>query len=276
MTDQAPPQTVGYLTRLKQRRRKAVRRFGMRRIRQLAEFQGRQSKIGDRPILDRTYFDFLGPFEEGWVDIRRELDEILRHRDAIPLFQEVSPAQKKISKGENWRTFILYGFGTPHEKNCARMPVTTSLLQSVPNLQTAWFSILSPRYHIPPHRGVTKGIVRCHMGMKIPSERELCRMRVGDEMCVWKEGELFVFDDTYEHEVWNDTDDERVVLIFDFDRPMRFWGRLLNKAFVAALKQTAYYREPKRNMATFDARFEAAVDRANTMIEEMDDELADR
>jgi beta-hydroxylase len=177
----------------------------------------------------------------------------------------------RIAKGTNWRTFILYGFGTKLEKNCRQAPVTVSLLEKVPNLQTAWFSILGPGYHIPAHRGVSKGILRAHLGLIIPKDAEKCHMRVGDTDNVWRPGELFVFDDTYEHEVWNDTDEERVILLFDFDRPMKFWGRLLNKTFVTGLKFTAYYQEPKKNMADFEDRFEAATRRANENLEKLSD-----
>jgi beta-hydroxylase len=195
--------------------------------------------------------------------------EILKHREAVPLFQDVSPDQMRIAKGNNWRTFILYGFGTKLEKNCRKAPLTTRLLESVPNLQTAWFSILGPGYHIPAHRGVSKGILRSHLGLIIPKEAEKCRLRVDDKIQVWRPGEIFVFDDTYEHEVWNDTDEERVILLFDFDRPMRIWGRLINKTFISLLKLTAYYQEPKKNMQTFEERFEAATRRADQNLEKM-------
>ena len=263
--------TLGFYDRLKEARRKRVKKLGKRLIRSLAAFLGRQSLVGDTPVLAREPFPFLEAFEANWREIRAEVDEILRHREAVPTFQEISPDQAKIATGDNWRTFILHGFGTRHEKNCARAPVTARLLQDVPELQTAWFSILAPGYHIPPHRGVSKGILRCHLGLKVPRQRERCRMRVGDEMLVWREGELFVFDDTYEHEVWNDTEDERVVLIFDFDRPMRFWGRAVNNAFVAGLKRTAYFKVPKRNLERLDERFEAAVREADAMLEGADD-----
>ena len=158
------------------------------------------------------------------------------------------------------------------QKNCRQAPATTALLEKVPNLQTAWFSILGPGYHIPAHRGVTKGILRAHLGLIIPREAEKCHMRVGDTDNVWREGEIFVFDDTYEHEVWNDTEDERVILLFDFDRPMRWPGRMLNSAFVRALKFSAYYQQPKKNMATFEDRFEAAARQANENLEKLSDD----
>jgi len=223
------------------------------------------------PIHDVKDFPALKPFVANWQGIRDEVNAILKHREAIPVFQEVSPDQMRIAKGGNWRTFILFGFGEKLAKNCSQAPLTTRLLESVPNLQTAWFSILGPGYHIPAHRGVTKGILRAHLGLIIPREPEKCRIRVADQIKVWREGEIFVFDDTYEHEVWNDTEDERVILLFDFDRPMRFWGRLLNATFVRLLKLTAYYQEPKKNMQSMEERFEAATRRADQTIEKLSD-----
>lgn len=253
----------------KKKRQKRVKKLGQRIIRGLGDFIGRQSLVGDMPIHDTKDFPALKPFIENWEAIRAEIVEILKHREAVPLFQEVSPDQMRIAKGNNWRTFILYGFGTKLEKNCKQAPLTTKILESVPNLQTAWFSILGPGYHIPAHRGVSKGILRSHLGLIIPKDAEKCRIRVGDKIQVWRPGEIFVFDDTYEHEVWNDTDEERVILLFDFDRPMKVWGRLINNTFISLLKLTAYYQEPKKNMQTFEERFEAATRRADQNLEKL-------
>jgi ornithine lipid ester-linked acyl 2-hydroxylase len=231
----------------------------------------RQSLVGDQPVLDNSHFPYIEPLSANWEAIRDEIREILKHREAVPLFQEVSTDQKRIAKDTSWRTFILYGFGQKAEKNCRQAPVTCSLLEQIPNLQTAWFSILAPGYHIPAHKGVSKGIIRGHLGLIVPTEREKCRMRVGEEICVWREGEVFVFDDTYEHEVWNDTEEERVILLFDFDRPMGPLGRLLNNGFLRLLKLTSYYRDPLRRMQGLEDRFEAAVRRADANLEALSD-----
>jgi beta-hydroxylase len=260
---------LGFVQRFREARRKRVKKLGKGFIRGLANFLGRQSLVGDVPIYDNAQFSQLKPFVEHWQEIRREVVEILKHREAIPVFQEVSRDQMKIAKGDHWRTFILFGFGTKLAKNCKQAPFTTKLLEAVPELQTAWFSILGPGYHIPAHRGVSKGILRAHLGLIIPREAEKCRIRVADKIQVWREGEIFVFDDTYDHEVWNDTAEERVILLFDFNRPMRFWGRLINLSFVKLLKLTAYYQEPKRNMQSFEERFEAAARRADQNLEKL-------
>ena len=115
----------------------------------------------------------------------------------------------------------------------------------------------------------TPVILRCHLGLMVPERREHCYMRLEDRRYSWEEGKTLVFDDTYDHEVFNDTDQERVILLFDFDRPMRFWGRVLNRLFIQGLKLTAYYREPKARMKDFEDQFEAATRRAEQMLEDL-------
>ena len=253
--------------RFRYRRAKAVHWLGKFVTRGLRDFFYRQSVVPIVPVYDKDQFPLLQDFEQDWKAIHAEVTGILKHREAVPLFHEVSPDQSSISKGNNWRTFILYGFGTRLDKNCAQAPVTASLLDKVPNIQSAWFSILAPGYHIPPHEGVTSGILRSHLGLIVPRDAQKCRMQVENEICVWQPGEAFTFDDTYTHEVWNDTDEERVILIFDFDRPMRLWGRVLNSTFIRLVKLTAFYKEPKRRMENYEERFEAAVRAADETVE---------
>ena len=254
------------------RRRKAVKKMGKRLVRRLRGFLAEQSLVSNDPVLAAADFPFLKPFETHWLEIHAELQKVLKHKESVPAFEEVSIDQMKIARGRQWRTFILYGFGEKSEKNCRFTPRTAELLEQVPELQTAWFSILEPGYHITPHRGVTKGILRCHLGLMVPDRREDCWMRVDDRRYSWEQGKCLVFDDTYDHEVLNDTDQERVILLFDFERPMRFWGRIFNRLFIKALKLTAYYQEPKKRMKSFEEQFEAATRRADSLLESMGEE----
>ncbi|MGD1878173.1 MAG: aspartyl/asparaginyl beta-hydroxylase domain-containing protein [Kiloniellaceae bacterium] len=255
-------------------RRKKVKKFGKRLIRRLRGFLAEQSLVSNDPVLATADFPFLKPFEDRWQEINAELQKILEHKESVPAFEEVSTDQRRIAKDKQWRTFILYGFGAKLGRNCAHAPVTSRLLEQVPTLQTAWFSILEPGYHITAHKGVTKGILRAHLGLVVPDDRENCYMRVENHKCVWQPGKIIVFDDTYDHEVRNDTPQPRVVLLFDFIRPMRFWGRVLNWVFIQALKLTAYYQEPKSRMKGFEDQFEAATRRADRILEGMGDEAA--
>lgn len=246
-----------------------VKKNGKKLVRKIAKIQSAQSAVPDTPKIDMSYFPYLEPIRAEWKTIQAEAREVLKFREAIPGFADISPDQYRLAKGQNWKTFIIYGFGQKLETNAKLTPRTAELLEGVPNLQTAMLSILAPGYHIPAHKGVTKGILRSHIGLIIPKDYEKCRIRVDDTITPWRDGEIFVFDDTYEHEVWNDTDEERVILLFDFDRPMRFWGRVLNSTFLKIMKLTAFYKDPKKNLATAEDRLEAAIRANNEALEAM-------
>jgi len=256
---------------LKKGRRAWVKKTGKKLVRRIARFQSGQSKVPDTPKIGNDHFPFLTAFEDQWEVIRDEALEVLKFREAIPGFQEISPDQYRLATEQNWKTFVLFGFGQRLEKNTQLTPRTAEILEGVPNLQTAMFSILAPGYHIPAHKGVTKGILRSHLGLIIPKDFEQCRIRVDETITAWKPGEIFVFDDTFEHEVWNDTDEERVILLFDFDRPMKWGGRFLNAAFLQIMKLTAFYQDPKRNLADAEARLEAAIRQNDANFEKMSD-----
>lgn len=256
---------------LKSPMRKRIKRYGKRLTRWIAGYQGRQSLVPDTPFVDTAHFPFLKEFEDRWEEILPEVQNVLKFREHIPGFQDVSPDQYRLATANNWKTFFLFGFGNPLPKNCKQAPVTASIVGRVPHVHTAWFSIVAPGYHIPPHTGVTKGILRAHMGLIVPAEREKCRIRVGDEWKSWEPGKIFVIDDTYEHEVKNETDEERVVLLLDFNRPMRLGGRFVNWLVMKGIKLTAFYQEPKKNIQDYEARFEAAAKRANENLEKLAD-----
>jgi ornithine lipid ester-linked acyl 2-hydroxylase len=253
----------------RQARRRTVKRTGRRLIKAFTSVIARQGLVEDKPVHDPGEFPFLAPVETNWEKIRAELDRLLEDRANLPAFHQISPDQEYISTGDHWKVFILFGFGVPIGRNCARCPETAELLRRVPGLQSAWFSILAPRYHIPRHRGVTKSILRAHLGLITPRQRDKCVMQVDDRIVDWEPGKLLVFDDFYPHEVWNDTDEERVVLIFDFNRPMRLLGRGLNAALLWGIKRTAYFKDAERNLKSWDERREAAVVTADRMLDDV-------
>jgi beta-hydroxylase len=236
-------------------RRKRVKRAGRFLLDKMSRLIAAQSLIGNTPVFDKSVFPWTADFEASWGKIRAELDEVLKMQDALPSFHEISPDQKRISRDDNWKTFVFYGFGIRVDANCGRCPETASLLDALPNLENAWFSILSPRYHIPAHRGPTNGIIRVHLGLVVPRDRENCRIRVDDQILHWEEGKCVVFDDYYEHEVWNDTDEQRVVLFFDVDRPMRPLGQFVNRLLIAGIKRSAYVKEAQKRLQVWEEKF---------------------
>jgi len=253
--------TPGWGDRLRAARRRSIKGLGKRLTRALDRFFAAQSEVGDPPVFDPALFAFLAPLEQHWQEIRAELEPLLAHREHIPPFHAISPDQHRISKGEQWRTFFLYGFGFRSEQNCQQCPKTAQLLERIPGLRTAWFSILEPGTHIPAHHGPTKGVIVFHLPLIVPKDRERCFIRVADHFHHWEPGKSFAFDDTYDHEVRNDTDEHRVVLIFHANRPMRWPGRVVNRAFQGLVRRSAYVQDPLRNLAGWADRFDKALGR---------------
>lgn len=247
--------------RRKQSLRHWVLQKGKRLRKRLFRVLARQSCVGDPQVFPRGVFAWTAGLEENWQVIRTELDQLLRFRKMLPPFQEISPDNGRIAVSDHWRVFLFYGFGERSERNCALCPETARLLAGIPKIASAWFSIMAPHYHVPTHRGVTKGLVRCHLGLIIPPDPDRCRMRVGGTMTSWEEGRCIVFDDTRRHEVWNETDQERVVLLIDVERPMRAFGRMLSRSFLALLRRSAYFRDARRNQYSWESRFHEEMQR---------------
>lgn len=244
------------------RLRKLVKKLGKRLFHgTLLNFLSRQSQIPDEPILDASLFPWAEEIRKSWPLMRKELDEQLQHRAELPSFQEISPDQYRISPDDGWKTFLFVGFGETCELNRELCPETARVLDEIPALQLAFFSMLAPGKHIPTHRGVTKGLVRCHLALKVPQEAEKCRMRVGDRHFCWREGEMVFLDDTYPHEVWNDTDEERAVLLFDFERPMTRRGRFVSHLMLKVMKRTAFFKDAQRNQAAWEEQYRKVLER---------------
>lgn len=240
------------LNTLKAKQRSFVHKAGKRFLQSVGDFQARHSLAATTPVLSNDAFPWVADLEANWRAIRAELDGVLVHPEAIPAFHDISPDQGRISRGDSWKTFTFYAIGTRIDENCEQCPVTEALLDTLPNLQNAWFSILAPRYHIPPHKGPTRAFIRCHLGLKVPRERDKCWIRVDDQICLWEEGKCLVFDDTYEHEVLNDTDEQRVVLFLDFDRPMDRIGTWFNRGLLQLIRSSHYFKDPMKNLARWN------------------------
>ncbi|MGK7877857.1 MAG: aspartyl/asparaginyl beta-hydroxylase domain-containing protein [Xenococcaceae cyanobacterium] len=217
----------------------------------------RYSLIGDTVFFDPQQFSWTAELEENWETIRKELEEILNYRDNLPNFQDISPDQAYNASTDNlWKTYFLYGYGFKAKKNCERCPETTSLIEKIPGMKTAFFSILFPGKHIPEHRGPYKGVIRCLLALKVPEPKEKCRIRVADEIRYWEEGKSMMFDDSFPHEAWNETDGIRVVLFLDIVRPMRFPLSLFNHLFLQLIAWSPYVQDANANQKKWDKRLE--------------------
>lgn len=213
----------------------------------------RSSLVATSPFLPLEAFPFARTLEANWRVIREELDTVLAVRQDLPAFHEITADVSDISD-ENWKTFFFYGYGFRSESNCARCPRTAALVEQIPGMTTAMFSILEPGKRIPPHRGPWTGVLRYHLGLKIP-DPERCGIEVGGVTARWREGESMVFDDSYEHRAWNDTDETRVVLFVDMLRPCGPIGSLVNRAVIGAAAHSPFVADAKRKHLAWEQRF---------------------
>jgi len=204
-------------------------------------------KLSNKRFFNPNYIQGSEILEKNWRIIKKELTNLLKNKDEIPLFQQVDAGQERITSDKKWKTFFLKVYGNYVEDNCQKCPETTKILKQVPNVYTAMFSILEGNKHIPKHFGPFKGVLRYHLGLIVPKDRK-CRIKVGGQTRYWEEGKSLVFDDTYIHEVWNTSNKDRVVLFLDIERPMpNQWLRRLNKKLMDYLKNTKRVQETVEN-----------------------------
>lgn len=212
----------------------------------------RSSVVSNDPVLDVREFEWTAMLRDHWRTIRDEAIRVALESGAAPSLAVISPDHRAIAQIDMWKSYFLWGYGFPIEENLERCPATAKLVARVPRLNSAFFSILEPGTHIPAHRGVTKGLITCHLGLIVPRDGDV-RMRLGNRIVRWSEGETLVFDDTYDHEVWNDTEGTRVVLLIQFGRPLRNPGKWIADLFLGAVRRSAFVQEARRNLAAWNA-----------------------
>jgi ornithine lipid ester-linked acyl 2-hydroxylase len=215
-------------------------------------FIEKQTLVGNDTFFDTENFRWITDLENNWVIIRSELDDILENVDHLPNFQDISADQYEITQDDLWKVLFLYAYGYKAHRSCSRCPQTTRLIEQIPGMKTAFFSILYPHKHIPEHRGLYKGVLRYHLALKVPIEKELCGIRVGSDIRSWEEGKSLVFDDTFPHEAWNNTDEIRVILFLDFVRPLRFPFSLLNQVMIQFIGWSSYVQQGRKNFLDWE------------------------
>jgi aspartyl/asparaginyl beta-hydroxylase (cupin superfamily) len=178
-------------------------------------------------FFDREHFPWLEMIEAHTPQIRAEAETLLYDspKGLAPYVEQApgTPPNKwtKLDRSTDWSAYYLWKYGERMEghRTC---PATAAALDLLPladfprRAPTAFFSVLRPHTRIPPHTGVSNTRAIVHLPLLVPPG---CGFRVGGEVREWREGTAFVFDDTIEHEAWNDSDTPRVVLIFDVWNP---------------------------------------------------------
>jgi aspartate beta-hydroxylase len=184
--------------------------------------------LPDIEFYERSEFPWLPAFEAATPQIQRELARVLvedeagfgpyiHYDDHLPLDQ-----WRELNKSPRWSAFHFYEQGREIPDRAARAPETMAAVRALPQAHvdlrspTAMFSVLKPRTRIPPHTGIANFRLVVHLPLVLPAD---CGFRVGGETREWRIGEAWVFDDTIEHEAWNESDEVRIILICDIWSP---------------------------------------------------------
>jgi aspartate beta-hydroxylase len=180
-------------------------------------------------FYERANFPWLDSIEAATDDIRAELVNVLAedNADLEPYIthgtgQSIRDKWRELHQSRRWSVYYFWREGVPYPEHLARCPRTVAALASWPRCEipgsspSAVFSILDAKTRIPPHHGVNNTRLIVHLPLIVPPG---CGFRVGGETREWQPGKAWVFDDTIEHEAWNNSDEPRAVMIFDIWNP---------------------------------------------------------
>lgn len=175
---------------------------------------------------EREQFPWIAEMEGAVAAMRSEIEAVLAEdRGLVPY---VEKPENRPSRGHSllddarWSAFHLWKDGERVEENAARCPIIMAALELAPiprirgRSPMALVSILRPATHIEPHTGMLNSRLICHLPLVVPDG---CRLRVGAETRTVEQGKAMIFDDSIEHEAWNDGSSVRAVLLFEIWRP---------------------------------------------------------
>lgn len=176
-------------------------------------------------LVSREVFPESQCLEENFPAIHQEISELIKKRD-LTRYKDIDPV-RAAEVSENWKLYYAWFMWEENELAKVDCPTLLNLIKQMPNVINATVAVLEPRVTLAAHEGPYAGILRYHIGIKVPDERPPY-IRVLDQYHTWQVGESIVLDDCYEHEVYNESDDKRVILMIDFMRPMTLPLHLIN------------------------------------------------
>ncbi|KAK3867181.1 hypothetical protein Pcinc_027331 [Petrolisthes cinctipes] len=177
-------------------------------------------RLTSRPLWTHeqtTYHLFFRNLEQNWELIRDEAIAIMNMPPQNGFLME----RENLRETGEWKMFELFSRGRKLTANCVNAPQTCALIENFAPASgckrgQVKFSLLEPGTHVHSHTGPTNCRLRAHLGLVVPDG---VRLRVIDEIIKWEEGKIFIFDDSFEHEVWNEGNETRLVLLIDVWHP---------------------------------------------------------
>ncbi|PRD17142.1 lipid A hydroxylase LpxO [Pantoea coffeiphila] len=189
-----------------------------------------------QPYFDPAEFPELQQITDNWQAIRQEA---LQLQDHIKASQTQQDAGFNTFFKRGWKRFYLKWYGDAHPSAMSLCPVTSELLSKIPSVKAAMFAELPAGSHLGKHRDPYAGSVRYHLGLVTPND-DRCFIEVDKERHSWRDGEAVLFDETYVHWAQNKTEQTRIILFCDIERPMKWrWAQAVNHWVGATLMSAA-------------------------------------
>ncbi|MFC0268662.1 lipid A hydroxylase LpxO [Kushneria aurantia] len=186
------------------------------------------SKVPDRPYHREEDFPDIAGITAHWEEIRDE---------ALALESHIKGSSSKDDAGFNsffrrgWKRFYLKWYSDSHESARQLCPRTTEILAGIPSVKAAMFAELPAGSTLMKHRDPYAGSIRYHLGLRTPND-DRCRINVDGVDYSWRDGEAVLFDETFIHYARNDSEQDRLILFCDIERPMKYrWAGAVNRWF---------------------------------------------
>ena len=195
---------------------------------------------------------FFQNLRNNWTIIRDEyIDYNSKYKDHLHRSRDLIPMNADIDTGDiPWKNIILRAFNSDTDL-ITHFPKTYNLIRD--DCTFAMFSILPPNKKLAPHYGPYNGILRYHLGLIVPKDKNNCFLMINDNKYIWGEGDDILFDDTLLHSVENNTNDTRVVLFLDV-------RRTFDNPIISILNKTILY------FGKFNTTVDIIVDNTNKMM----------
>lgn len=169
---------------------------------------------GEEAAFIEESMEWCLDFQNAFASIKEELKNYLKSKQTEAYFN-----QSMVNKNQVWKTVSLKWWGIEFFKKQKDFPVTSSILKKHPNLLSLSFNLLEAGGHILPHCGDTNGIYRSHFGLEVPGQLPEVGFKVKNEMRNWVEGEWLIFMDAFQHEAFNKSEKDRIIMVVDYLRP---------------------------------------------------------
>jgi aspartyl/asparaginyl beta-hydroxylase (cupin superfamily) len=156
--------------------------------------------------------------------IRAEADDYINRRIDISY---KNPGAPNMTYPDSWKNIYFKNYSLKYRLGERFFPETFKLFKNNKQITLAGITMLAPKSKLMRHCGETNAIIRCHLGLKVPGKLPDIGFQVLDKSISWEEGKVFAFNDAFQHEAWNETNEYRYILVFDFVRPefahLRVW-----------------------------------------------------